>query len=76
MQRQRRSRLSQVSSSTAQGTAGTSLPSNGVCETGAGKGICTLRAAIQEANALAGDDIITFNIPNTDPGCTAGVCTI
>lgn len=49
---------------------------NGVCETGTGNGICTLRAAIQEANAFAGDDIITFSIPNTDPGCTGGVCTI
>ena len=29
-------------------------PGNGVCETAPGNGICTLRAAIQEANALAG----------------------
>lgn len=33
---------------------------NGVCETAAGNGICTLRAAITEANALAGADIITL----------------
>ena len=33
---------------------------NGVCETAAGNGVCTLRAAITEANALAGDDIITL----------------
>ncbi|MBV9211994.1 MAG: CSLREA domain-containing protein, partial [Acidobacteria bacterium] len=46
---------------------------NGVCETATGNGVCTLRAAIQEANAFAGNDIITFNIPNTDPGCTGGV---
>ncbi|MBM4425155.1 MAG: CSLREA domain-containing protein [Chloroflexi bacterium] len=32
-------------------------PGNGVCET-ATAGQCTLRAAIQEANALAGDDSI------------------
>jgi len=35
-------------------------PGNGVCETAAGNGICTLRAAITEANALAGADIITL----------------
>ncbi|HMS09377.1 MAG TPA: hypothetical protein PKE66_07830, partial [Pyrinomonadaceae bacterium] len=33
---------------------------DGVCETAAGNGICTLRAAVGEANALAGDDAITF----------------
>jgi CSLREA domain-containing protein len=32
-------------------------PGNGVCATASG--ICTLRAAIQEANALAGEDTIT-----------------
>ena len=39
---------------------------------------CTLRAAIQRANALAGDDAITFNIPATQPSCDAGtgVCTV
>ncbi len=40
-------------------------PGDGVCETAAGNGICTLRAAVAEANALAGNDIITF-----DPGIT------
>lgn len=49
---------------------------NGVCETATGNGVCTLRAAIQEANVFAGDDTITFSIPNADPGCTGGVCTI
>lgn len=34
------------------------LPGNGVCETTPGGGVCTLRAAIQEANALAGEDLI------------------
>ena len=29
---------------------------------------CTLRAAIQEANAQLGPDTINFNIPTTDPG--------
>lgn len=33
---------------------------NGVCETALGNGVCTLRAAITEANALAGADIITL----------------
>src|SRR5689334_7182271 len=28
---------------------------------------CTLRAAIQRANSLAGDDKIIFNIPTSDP---------
>jgi CSLREA domain-containing protein len=35
-----------------------SLLGDGVCETVAGTGICTLRAAIQEANARPGADII------------------
>ncbi len=35
-------------------------PGNGVCETATGNGICTLRAAITEANTLAGADIITL----------------
>ena len=39
-------------------------PGNGVCETAPGNGICTLRAAIQETNALAGDDTIIL-APNT-----------
>ncbi len=35
-------------------------PGNTVCETANGNGVCTLRAAIQEANALAGADIINI----------------
>lgn len=35
---------------------------DGTCETANGNGVCTLRAAIEEANALAGTDIINFNI--------------
>ncbi|MGI8854995.1 MAG: choice-of-anchor Q domain-containing protein [Thermomicrobiales bacterium] len=34
-------------------------PGNGVCETAFGNGICSLRAAIEEANALGGADTIT-----------------
>jgi CSLREA domain-containing protein len=43
-----------------------------------GTGHCTLRAAIEAANAHAGDDGIFFNIPTTDPGynTTTGVFTI
>ncbi len=39
---------------------------------------CTLRAAIQRAEVLAGDDTITFNIPTTAPNCDAitGPCVI
>jgi len=33
-------------------------PGDGVCETVTGNGMCTLRAAIMEANALIGEDII------------------
>ena len=40
--------------------------------TGAG----SLRQAITDANAIAGDDTIVFNIPTSDPGCEFGVCTI
>jgi hypothetical protein len=44
-------------------------PSDGICETGQGNGICTLRAAIEQANSPTslGHDTIAFNIPNTDP---------
>ncbi|MBC8422456.1 MAG: S8 family serine peptidase, partial [Chloroflexi bacterium] len=57
-------------------------PGDGICDTGTfatPTGICTLRAAIEEANATCGSDTIKFNIPAaTDPGCNAGtgVCTI
>jgi CSLREA domain-containing protein len=36
-------------------------PADGVCNDGSG--FCTLRAAIQEANAAAGADTINFNLP-------------
>jgi CSLREA domain-containing protein len=49
-----------------------------VCDVDAGTGgdQCTLRAAIEEANDTADADTIEFNIPDTDTGCNAGVCTI
>lgn len=39
---------------------------NGVCATSGA--VCTLRAAIGEANALSGSDNIHFNIPTSDSG--------
>ena len=36
-------------------------PGDGVCATSSG--VCTLRAAIEEANAHAGADVIHFNLP-------------
>jgi CSLREA domain-containing protein len=35
---------------------------------------CSLRGAMQLANA--GNAVVTFNIPPSDPSCSAGVCTI
>jgi CSLREA domain-containing protein len=50
---------------------------DGTCQTTT-MGECTLRAAIQEANATTDKDTIAFNIPSTDTGCntTSGVCMI
>jgi parallel beta-helix repeat protein len=45
---------------------------NGVCRTSnGGIAICTLRAALQEANALGGIHTINFSIPTTDAGYSA-----
>jgi hypothetical protein len=33
-------------------------PGDGICETAAGNGVCTLRAAVEETNALPGSDVI------------------
>jgi CSLREA domain-containing protein len=51
---------------------------DGQCETAVGNGVCTLRAAIEEANAHAGGDGIFFSIPTSDPGCdpASGVCIV
>ena len=46
---------------------------NGSCATAGG--VCTLRAAIEEANALAGADVITFAIPDS-PAAPGPVKTI
>src|SRR5215211_4525142 len=50
---------------------------DGICDSDPAAGVvCTLREAIQEANAPMnpGPDTINFAIPDTD--CSAGVCTI
>jgi CSLREA domain-containing protein len=51
------------------GDAGDLKPRDGSCSTLVAR-ICTLRAAIQEANATTGADTIVFDIPTT------GVATI
>jgi hypothetical protein len=45
------------------GDAGDSSPGDGFCRTGSSLTDCTLRAALQEANALAGTQTINFNLP-------------
>ena len=40
---------------------------NGVCKTSGSTGVCTLRAAIQEANATAAIDTILFNVGGGGP---------
>ena len=53
------------------GDAGDNNPGNGICDTGGplvlGNPECTLRAAIEEANVLAGADDIHFDIPGAGP---------
>ncbi|MGM0621681.1 MAG: right-handed parallel beta-helix repeat-containing protein [Bacteroidota bacterium] len=53
------------------GNDGDTNPGDGICDTGGpnveGKPECTLRAAIQEANALAGKNHIMFDIPGSAP---------
>ena len=47
------------------GDAADSSPGNGICATSSN--VCTLRAAVLEANAHRGADIITFSIPGAGP---------
>jgi uncharacterized repeat protein (TIGR01451 family)/CSLREA domain-containing protein len=52
------------------GDGGDVNPGDGVCETGAANGVCTLRAAIEEANALndvCGYLTVKFALPDDDP---------
>ena len=58
------------------GDGADAFPGDGQCETAVGNGVCTLRAAIEEANAHAGGDGISFSIPTTDPGYSNGIWTI
>lgn len=44
---------------------------NGICETAQGNGTCTLRAALEEAQSLAGTQHIVFNIPQNDASYNA-----
>ncbi|HSR44476.1 MAG TPA: immunoglobulin-like domain-containing protein [Acidimicrobiia bacterium] len=57
------------------GDAGDAFAGNGVCDTGGinsqGATECTLRAAIEEANAFGAMDTIEFNIPVTESGYSA-----
>lgn len=54
-------------------------PGDGICETGTGNGICTLRAAVMEANNFGGTDTIlvpagnyTITIPGNDDVSAVG----
>ncbi|MDH5293369.1 MAG: cadherin-like domain-containing protein, partial [Acidimicrobiia bacterium] len=62
------------------GDAADNAPGDGYCWTGSnntgGQRACTLRAAIQEANANPYADAIRFNMPATEAGHSAGVWTI
>ena len=42
----------------------------------AAAGDCTLPGAISRANASGGADLIHFDIPPSDAGCSAGICRI
>ena len=48
----------------------------GACVAGMINPGCSLRGAIQAADGTPSLDIIYFNIPASDPTCSAGVCTI
>ncbi|MGH1488959.1 MAG: beta strand repeat-containing protein, partial [Acidimicrobiales bacterium] len=62
------------------GVATDNNTADGLCDTGAtnsqGATECTLRAAIEQANAHSGPDSIDFNMPTTEAGHAAGVWTI
>lgn len=50
---------------TSTGDSGDSNLADNLCDDGTG--VCTLRAAIEQANATAGGDTIAFNIPGAGP---------
>ncbi|MDQ3814975.1 MAG: CSLREA domain-containing protein, partial [Armatimonadota bacterium] len=68
--------LNQVYTVNSTADTADATPGDGICGTSTGP--CTLRAAIQEANAQTGADTINFSIPNSDPNrnATTGVFTI
>jgi hypothetical protein len=45
-------------------------PGDGICTAVVGKPACTLRAALEESNALAGANTINFNLPTSPLGST------
>ncbi len=51
-------------------------------EGGCTPSLCSLRDAVNQANADTGEDensvsdTINFNIPTSDPGCSGGICTL
>ena len=49
------------------GDRGDAAPGDGACETVVGNAECTLRAALEEANAHPGADLITFDIAGAGP---------
>src|SRR3954462_7806746 len=60
------------------GDAGDANTADNKCDSDAAKpGLqCTLRAAIEQANAKAGPDVISFSIPASDCNASSKVCTI
>ncbi|MEM9893128.1 MAG: right-handed parallel beta-helix repeat-containing protein [Actinomycetota bacterium] len=64
----------------ATGDGSDATPGDGFCDTGGtaadGDDECTLRAALEEANAAAHADTITFDVPTGDGGHDSGVWTI
>jgi hypothetical protein len=59
-------------------TVDTTSDSGALSACTAAPGDCSLRGAITRANAVIDADVITFDIPTSDAGCTAatGVCRI
>jgi CSLREA domain-containing protein len=58
------------------GDGNDAITGDGVCETAKNNHQCTLRAAIEEANAQPTADTIVFEIPMSDPGFSNGGWTI
>jgi CSLREA domain-containing protein len=65
--------LSTIAVKAATYTVTKTADTNGTCNSGVD---CSLREAIAAANVTPEADIINFNIPTTDSGCSGGVCVI